>query len=168
MYCISPSDTDSIYMCCYGLRDPMKHRWKIQYRVQCDCREKKLHLTSIPGGICKPIVLDKLICVHAEIMTIAFLFWGLSSLERQAFTVIPSPSLCVLPVAVWVSTGAPVSSNRPKTCRLGWWVALNCPEAWMGCLSLCVSPVLTWRPVQDVPDLSHNVGYDQFHIRTAL
>ena len=59
--------------------------------------------------------------------------------------------------------GAPASSHSPKTCRLigdsklpvGVNVSVN------GCLSLCVSPVIVWRPVQGVPRLSPSVSWDR-------
>jgi len=59
--------------------------------------------------------------------------------------------------------GAPASSHSPKTCRLigdsklsvGVNVSVN------GCLSLCVSPVIVWWPVQGEPCLSPSVSWDR-------
>lgn len=33
-----------------------------------------------------------------------------------------------------------------------------------GCPSLCVIPVIDWRPVQAVPRLSPNVGWDRLQL----
>ena len=55
------------------------------------------------------------------------------------------------------SPGTPASSHSPKTCSLGLIGDSKLPvgvsESVNGCLSLCVSPVTDWRPVQGVPRL---------------
>jgi len=56
------------------------------------------------------------------------------------------------------------SSHSPKTCRLGTRLIGNSKlsvgvnVSVNGCLSLCVSPAIVWRPVQGVPCLSPDVA----------
>ncbi|XP_078026211.1 uncharacterized protein LOC117258684 isoform X1 [Epinephelus lanceolatus] len=65
------------------------------------------------------------------------------------------------------SPGTPASSHSPKTCRLGTRLIDNSKlsvgvnVSVNGCLSLCVSPVIVWRPVQVVPCLSPDVSWDR-------
>ena len=62
------------------------------------------------------------------------------------------------------SPGTPASSHSPKTCRLGTRLIDNSKlsvgvnVSVNGCLSLCVSPAIVWRPVQGVPCLSPDVA----------
>ncbi len=61
------------------------------------------------------------------------------------------------------SLGTPASSHNPKTCRLigdsKLPVGVNVSVS--ACLSLYVSPVIDWRPVQGVPCLSPNDSWDR-------
>merc|ERR1711980_625 len=65
------------------------------------------------------------------------------------------------------SPGTPASSHSPKTCNLGTRLidysklSIGVNVSVNGCLSLCVSPAIVWRPVQGVPCLSPNVSWDR-------
>ena len=65
------------------------------------------------------------------------------------------------------SPGTPASSHSPKTCRLGTRLigdsklSVGVNVSVNGCLSLCVSPAIVWRPVQGVPCLSPDVSWDR-------
>jgi len=61
------------------------------------------------------------------------------------------------------SLGTPASSHSPKTCRLigDSKLSVGVNVSVTGCLSLCVSPVIVWWPVQGVPCLSPNVSWDR-------
>ena len=60
------------------------------------------------------------------------------------------------------SPGTPASSHSPKTCKMGTRLigysklTIGVTVSVNGCLSLCVGPVIDWRPVQGVPRLSPN------------
>merc|ERR1712035_255904 len=65
------------------------------------------------------------------------------------------------------SPGTPASSHSPKTCNLGTRLidysklSVGVNVSANGCLSLCVSPAIVWRPVQGEPCLSPDGSWDR-------
>ncbi len=61
---------------------------------------------------------------------------------------------------------------RENPCKLGYLSTLNglydVNVSVNGCLSICVSHVFDWRPVQGMPHLSPNVSWDWLQPPTTL
>jgi len=84
--------------------------------------------------------------------------------QQEGSWFLPGWGVCMFsPCQCGFSPGAPASSHSPKTCRLigDSKLSISVNVSVNGCLSLCVSPVIVWRPVQGVPCLSPNVSWLQ-------